>query len=109
MILIYMRQSTSALIFCEKFGGHKYAAGLSVKKENINAFIDAFEAVVSKTINEDQLSPKVVVDMKIDISDINEKLVRIIKQFFSIWPKKFTSVFMSQSVTDTGYGKVLED
>ena len=78
-----------------------------MKKENINAFIDAFEAVVSKTINEDQLSPKVVVDMKIDISDINEKLVRIIKQFSPFGPKNSPPVFMSQSVIDTGYGKVL--
>ncbi len=93
--------------FCEKFGGHKYAAGLSVKKKNIIAFIDAFETVVSEKIKEDQLSPKIEVDMKIDINDVNDKLARIIKQFSPFGPNNLPPLFMSTSLVDNGYGRVV--
>lgn len=93
--------------FCEKFGGHKYAAGLSIKKENLHAFIDAFEIVVSETIIEDQLSPKIDVDMEIDINDVDEKLFRIIKQFSPFGPSNLSPRFISREVIDNGYGKKL--
>ncbi len=91
--------------FCEKFGGHKYAAGLSIKKENLHAFIDAFEIVVSETIIDDQLSPKIDVDMEIDINDVDEKLFRIIKQFSPFGPSNLSPRFISREVIDNGYGK----
>ncbi len=92
---------------CQKFGGHKYAAGLSIKKENLHAFIIAFEKVVSETITEDQLSPKIAVDMEIDINDVDEKLFRIIKQFAPFGPLNLAPAFISKAVIDTGYGKKL--
>ena len=92
---------------CQKFGGHKYAAGLSIKKENLHPFIDAFEKVVSETITEDQLSPKIEVDMEIDINDVDEKLFRIIKQFAPFGPLNLAPAFISKAVIDTGYGKKL--
>ena len=92
---------------CQKFGGHKYAAGLSIKKENLHPFIDAFEKVVSETITEDQLSPKIEVDMEIDINDVDEKLFRIIKQFAPFGPLNLAPAFISKGVIDTGYGKKL--
>ena len=92
---------------CEKFGGHKYAAGLSIKKENIQDFIDAFEKVVSETITKDQLSPKIQDDMEIDINDVDEKLFRVIKQFAPFGPLNLSPVFISKGVIDNGYGKKL--
>ena len=92
---------------CQKFGGHKYAAGLSIKKENLHPFITAFEKVVSETITEDQLSAKIEVDMEIDINDVDEKLFRIIKQFAPFGPLNLAPVFISKAVIDTGYGKKL--
>ena len=92
---------------CQKFGGHKYAAGLSIKKENLHPFIDAFEKVVSETITEDQLSAKIEVDMEIDINDVDEKLFRIIKQFAPFGPLNLAPAFISKAVIDTGYGKKL--
>ena len=92
---------------CQKFGGHKYAAGLSIKKENLHAFIIAFEKVVSETITEDQLSAKIEVDMEIDINDVDEKLFRIIKQFAPFGPLNLAPAFISKAVIDTGYGKKL--
>ena len=92
---------------CQKFGGHKYAAGLSIKKENLHAFITAFEKVVSERITDDQLSPKIEVDMEIDINDVDEKLFRIIKQFAPFGPLNLAPAFISKAVIDTGYGKKL--
>ena len=90
---------------CEKFGGHKYAAGLSIKKENLAEFIIAFEKVVSESITEDQLSPKIDVDMEIDIDAVDDKLFRIIKQFSPFGPQNLSPIFVSRSVVDNGYGK----
>ena len=90
---------------CEKFGGHKYAAGLSIKKENLPQFIDAFEKVVSESIDEDQLTPKINIDMVIDINDADDKLYRIINQFAPFGPKNLPPIFVSKGVIDNGYGK----
>ena len=90
---------------CEKFGGHKYAAGLSIKKENIQTFIDAFESEVSNSITSDQLIPKVEFDIKIELNDVNEKLFRIIKQFAPFGPKNLSPVFLSSEIIDAGYSK----
>ena len=90
---------------CEKFGGHKYAAGLSIKKENLSEFIIAFEKAVSESITEDQLSPKIDVDMEIDIDAVDDKLFRIIKQFSPFGPQNLSPIFVSRRVVDNGYGK----
>jgi len=90
---------------CEKFGGHKYAAGLSIKKENLQEFINAFEIAVSETITDDQLSPKIEIDMEIDINNVDDKLFRIIKQFSPFGPQNLSPFFVSRNVVDNGYGK----
>ena len=90
---------------CEKFGGHKYAAGLSIKKENLDAFIKAFEIAVNEKITDDQLSPKIDVDLEISIDSIDKKLFRILKQFSPFGPLNLPPVFISKGVRDTGYGK----
>jgi single-stranded-DNA-specific exonuclease len=94
---------------CEKFGGHKYAAGISIKKENLFQFIEEFEKEVGKTITEDQLVPKINVDKIIDIDAIDEKLYRIIKQFAPFGPKNLSPIFISKNVVDNGYGKKVGD
>jgi single-stranded-DNA-specific exonuclease len=90
---------------CEKFGGHKYAAGLSIKRENLQEFINAFEIAVSETITDDQLSHKIEIDMEIDINNVDDKLFRIIKQFSPFGPQNLSPVFVSRNVVDNGYGK----
>jgi len=90
---------------CEKFGGHKYAAGLSIKKENLAQFIDAFEKAVSESITEDQLTPKINIDKVIDLYAVDDKLYRIIKQFAPFGPKNLSPIFVSKGVIDNGYGK----
>jgi single-stranded-DNA-specific exonuclease len=89
----------------EQFGGHKYAAGLTLKEENYEAFKQAFEDEVTKTIDRSLLIPEIKIDDKIDLKDITPKFYRIIKQFAPFGPENMTPVFMTEDINDTGYGK----
>ena len=91
--------------FIEQFGGHKYAAGLTLKEEQYEAFKLKFEEVVSSTIDEKLLTPEISVDAEIDIDQITPKFYRILKQFAPFGPGNMTPVFMTQNLQDTGYGK----
>ena len=93
---------------CEKFGGHKYAAGLSIKKDNLDEFIIQFEKVGAETISKDQLSPKINIDMIIDIEEVNDKLFRILQQFSPFGPNNLSPIFVSTKVVDNGYGKKVQ-
>jgi len=90
----------------EQFGGHKFAAGLTLKKENLNSFRELFEKVVSKNITEDQLTPTVEIDLEISLDEINEKVLRILKQFHPHGPGNMTPIFCTRKIFDTGWGKV---
>ncbi|GAA4935969.1 single-stranded-DNA-specific exonuclease RecJ [Algibacter agarivorans] len=89
----------------EQFGGHKYAAGLTLEEENYEAFKQAFENEVSKTIDRNLLTPEIRIDVKIDLKDITPKFHRILKQFAPYGPSNMTPVFMTENLIDTGYGK----
>lgn len=89
----------------EQFGGHKYAAGLTIAKEKYKDFKEKFEQVVKNSITEKSLSPEITIDSEIDFSDINPKFVRILKQFEPFGPGNMTPVFVSKEVSDTGYAK----
>ena len=89
----------------EQFGGHKYAAGLTLKEENYEAFKQAFEDEVSKTIDRTLLIPEIKIDDNIDLKDISPKFYRILKQFAPYGPENMTPVFMTENLKDTGYGK----
>nr|WP_309757749.1 single-stranded-DNA-specific exonuclease RecJ [Flavobacterium sp.] len=89
----------------EQFGGHMYAAGMTLKEENYQIFKDAFEKEVEKTIHPDMLTPEIAVDAEIDFADITTKLIRILKQFEPYGPQNMTPVFLTKNIKDTGYGK----
>ena len=91
----------------EQFGGHMYAAGMTLKEENYLNFKNAFEKEVEKTIPPDLLIPEISVDAEIELSDINERLIRILNQFEPFGPQNMTPVFMCKNVKDTGYGKTI--
>jgi single-stranded-DNA-specific exonuclease len=91
----------------ESFGGHMYAAGLTMKKDNIALFAKRFEEVVAKTIAEDQMVPQVVIDMELSFSDIKEKFHRILEQFQPFGPDNLAPIFMTRNVYDTGMGRVV--
>ncbi|MFV5687604.1 single-stranded-DNA-specific exonuclease RecJ [Flavobacterium sp. ZT3R25] len=89
----------------EQFGGHMYAAGMTLKEENYQLFKDAFEKEVEKTIHPDMLTPEISVDAEINFADITPKLTRILKQFEPFGPQNMTPVFLTKNAKDTGYGK----
>jgi len=89
----------------EQFGGHKYAAGLTLKEENYEAFKQRFEDVVNATCEERLLIPEITIDAKIELDDITEKFYRIIKQFAPFGPGNMKPTFMTENLVDTGYGK----
>ncbi len=91
----------------DKFGGHKYAAGLSIKLENVNAFIQRFEEVVASTIEESMLTPEIEIDLQLELGDINEPFFKIIQQFEPFGPGNMKPVFTTQSVSDSGHSKVV--
>ncbi len=93
----------------EQFGGHKYAAGLTLKEENFEAFKAKFEEVVSKSIDPKLLVPELKIDLEINLNQIDNKLMRIIRQFAPFGPGNMTPVFISNHLRDTGYGKCVGD
>ena len=93
----------------EQFGGHKYAAGLTLKEENYEAFKLAFESIVSSTIENHMLTPEVTIDTQITLDQITPKFYRILCQFAPFGPGNMTPVFMSSDLRDTGFGKCVGD
>ena len=91
--------------YVEQFGGHKYAAGLTLKKENLEAFTAKFESVVADSLQEEMLIPQVSIDAVLNISDIDQKLYRILSQMAPFGPENMSPVFMSKQVVDRGYGR----
>ena len=89
----------------EQFGGHKYAAGLTLNEKDYEAFKTQFEKVVSETIDAKLLQPELNVDLEIDLNDITPKFYRILKQFAPFGPGNMAPVFMTNGLIDTGYGK----
>lgn len=91
----------------EQFGGHMYAAGMTLKAENYKTFKDAFEKQVEETILPEMRTPEIEIDAEINFSDITPKLIRILKQFEPFGPLNMTPVFMTKNAKDTGYAKTL--
>lgn len=82
----------------EKFGGHKYAAGLTMQKENLEAFQQRFEEVVSASITSDMLTPSVEIDMPIQFDAITPKFINILKQMAPFGPENQKPVFEAKNV-----------
>ena len=91
----------------EQFGGHMYAAGLTLKEENYLAFKQAFEKVVSETIDPELLLPEISIDLEIEFPQITPKFLRIINQFEPFGPLNMTPIFMSKNINDTGFPKLM--
>nr|WP_299071814.1 single-stranded-DNA-specific exonuclease RecJ [uncultured Allomuricauda sp.] len=89
----------------EQFGGHKYAAGLTLLEENYEKFKTQFEKVVSESIDPSLLQPELTIDTNIELDQVTPKLMRILKQFAPFGPGNMTPVFMAEKIHDTGYAK----
>jgi len=101
----------SAIKKCEKhliaFGGHKYAAGLTIDPKNIKKFTKAFHKAVDSLMEEDDLVQRIYVDAEIALSDISEKFVRILNRFAPFGPKNMRPVFQSNNLQVVGTPRVI--
>ncbi len=93
----------------EQFGGHKYAAGLSIKVENFDAFADRFEAIVRETVTEEDLVPVVEYDLEMDTSLITPSMMKILKQISPFGPGNSIPVFRSNNLRANQTAKILKD
>ena len=89
----------------ENFGGHMYAAGLTMKEENLETFADMMDSFIGGRITREMKSPVVEVDAKLDFSQISPKFVRFLKQFQPFGPGNNNPVFMTEDVYDAGNGR----
>jgi single-stranded-DNA-specific exonuclease len=91
----------------ESFGGHMFAAGLTLKKENIQPFIERFEQYVNSTITEDQMLPRVMIDTALSFSEITEEYFKVMSQFQPFGPENMSPIFVSRNVFDSGTGRMV--
>jgi single-stranded-DNA-specific exonuclease len=97
-----LEQCSETLI---QFGGHKYAAGMTLLEENFMAFRDRFEAVVHERIDPALLTPLIEYDLEIKLADITDKFYRILKQFEPHGPGNLSPTFVTHNLKDTGWAK----
>ena len=93
--------------YIEQFGGHKYAAGLSIREENYEQFKAAFDKVVSERITEAQKTEVIEIDAELDFSDITTGFNNILKQFEPFGPENMSPLFVTKNVMDRGYSKAV--
>jgi len=100
-----------ALLACsdllEQFGGHKYAAGLTIKPENLAAFADKFENVVSTSISPNLLIPEIRIDTEVELAQIDGKFYRILTQIAPFGPLNMAPVFKSTNVVLVGLPQIV--
>lgn len=93
--------------YIEQFGGHKYAAGLTLLPEKYSLFKEKFEEIVSKTITKELLQPKITIDTMLPLEQITDNMFRIISQFEPFGPHNMTPIFYAENVIDTGVAKAI--
>jgi single-stranded-DNA-specific exonuclease len=91
----------------EQFGGHMYAAGLTLKLENIEKFIERFEQVVSSSIDERLLVQEIGIDAAISLSSITPSFFNVLRQFAPFGPENMNPVFITENVRDTGHSRIV--
>lgn len=91
--------------FIDQFGGHKYAAGLTLDPKNYSAFKNKFEEVVKTSIDKKLLTPEITIDSELELSEVTPKFFRILQQMGPFGPGNMKPVFSTSSVRDNGYGK----
>jgi len=89
----------------EQFGGHKYAAGLTLLPEQYPLFKEAFETVVKQTINPELCIPKLSIDTALPLSKLTQKFYNVLKQFEPFGPCNLPPLFYAENVVDTGFVK----
>ena len=93
----------------DQFGGHMYAAGLTLKEDNFFEFQRKFEEVVANTITEEQMVPTLEIDQKISFDCINQKFFNILRQMSPFGPKNMTPIFESENIYTIERPKIMKE
>jgi single-stranded-DNA-specific exonuclease len=94
----------------ENYGGHFFAAGMTLPAENLNAFSEKFEQVVANNIQPESLTPVIDIDVEIELKDISTAFYNIIKQFEPFGPTNLRPVFLSKNVINyNNQSRVVKD
>ena len=91
------------------YGGHFYAAGMTMAAENVTLFQDRFEEVVSSIITDDLLVPEIIIDAEVKLKDLTLSFYNIVSQMEPFGPDNVKPVFVVKNVADTGYSKIVKD
>ena len=91
------------------YGGHFYAAGMTLESDKVEAFCQRFEEVVSASIHPELLIPEIIADAEINFNDITPSFFRILCQMEPFGPDNLRPVFLTRNVYDTGYSKVVKE
>lgn len=91
----------------ENFGGHKFAAGVSLRQSNMQAFVDRFEQLSRESLGEEEAVPEIEIDAELGFSQITPKFLRILKQFAPFGPDNNVPVFITRELVDTGNARVV--
>lgn len=91
----------------EQFGGHMYAAGLTLKMENLEKFSERFEEIVAATIDEKSLTQEIEIDSVLKLSEISTSFYSVLKQFAPFGPGNMSPVFKTEYVRDTGLSRIV--
>lgn len=89
------------------YGGHTYAAGMSMQKSLFPQFVELFESVVADSITDEALVPKIKIDAEIEIEDITQEFYTDMLKFAPFGPHNMTPVFIIKGLTNTGYSKTM--
>lgn len=93
----------------ENYGGHFYAAGLTLREENVAPFIEMFEQVVTETITPELLIPEITVDVEVQFTDVTETFYKIICQMEPFGPENMRPIFIAKHVYETGYSRIVKE
>jgi single-stranded-DNA-specific exonuclease len=93
----------------ENYGGHFYAAGMTMKPENVAAFQAKFEEVVAATINPELLIPEIVIDTELSLADLTPAFYNIMRQFEPLGPENLRPIFLAKNLVDTGFSKIVKE
>ncbi|RZF58153.1 single-stranded-DNA-specific exonuclease RecJ [Sphingobacterium corticibacterium] len=87
----------------DQYGGHKYAAGLTMRLENVPAFQEKFEAVVQNSIKPEMLQQEVLIETELNLNDIDPKFCRLLKQFEPFGPQNEAPILLTRKIQGSGY------
>jgi single-stranded-DNA-specific exonuclease len=91
------------------YGGHFYAAGMTLALDKVEAFCERFEEVVAATITPELLTPEIIIDAEVEFKDLKQPFYNIIHQMEPFGPENMRPLFVVKNVTDSGYSRVVKD